>query len=911
MDAMLADPSLMTSPVRLETPLGSDLTFHSMEGSEGLSRPFVYEVDVLSRRPDLEPSDLLGHSVTVHLDVGDDEGRTRVWNGRVTRLEYHGASDDGLSRYRLTMRPWLWLLTRAADCRVFQNISVPQIVAQVFKDRGFTDFDWVLFERYETLEHVIQYRETDLEFISRLLARVGIYYFFRHEDGRHTLILADSTSAHDSTPGCERLPFAPEDVHRDATMAYVRTWKAHGQVEPSGYSHASFDFTKPRARLQAGTRTTDQTPSGRLEVYDYHGGFTGFREGETGARLRLEQARRDVHTRAGESNARGLAAGAFFDLTGHPRDDQNRQYLVTSASYRLRGSDVSSGGTDGDLFACSFHAIHADLTFRPPPPDPKSVMRGPQTATVVGPEGHEIWTDRYGRVKVQFHWDREGGFDEKSSCFVRVSQAWAGTGFGAQFIPRVGQEVIVDFLEGDPDRPIITGSVYNASNMPPFDLPRNATQSGFRTRSTKGGNATNGNEIRFDDKRGGEEVFIQAERDRNALVKNDDTVSVFRDRSAAVGRNERVTVGGARAITVAGDDSLGVGGSLTANIAGDRRSAVQGCSLDEVTGTATTAILGSATVTVGAGADLSVAGAQATRIGGQHSLSIQGSRVSTIGGDDVASVGRRHSLTVGTGGQNDAVSDTFVWGSYRVGTKRTMVLESEEAVVLRCGSTELRLTPQSLELLGQAIQAIASKEVQLTGKGPSIHIADDVQVTAKQITLLSSGARLALSDTAKLTGSKVQLGNGSGGSTSSSSKTITTQPFALTMLGPDHKPLANRRYQLEVDGRTFEGTTDGSGALTAHVTGKPLSGRCTVWTGEFPEGSRVTYHLEFSALESASSPMGAQQRLINLGYLGGSPNPIWTHAAVDALLLFQRARKLATTGRLDGPTIATLSELHP
>ena len=596
-----------SGPATIDTPLGSDVKFHSMGGIEGLSRSFVYEVDVVSDRSDISASELLGESVTVHLSVGDDDGDVRHWNGRVTGVEYIDTSDDGDSRYRLTVRPWLWQLTRSADCRIFQQMSIPEIVTQVFQDRGFTDYERSLFGDYEQREYVVQYRETDFQFVSRLLERAGIYYFFRHEDGKHTLVLADSPQAHTTSGGCEQVGYAPDDEHRDATTQYMRRWKSEGSLETGVYAQSDYDFTKPQVRLFAQSTSADAA-SGSLQVYDYPGGFDNFADGDASARVRLEQSRRDAQRWSGESNARAMTVGSTFTLSDHPREDQNRSYLVTWARYRIKGQDGRSTGDDDEPYTCTLVAIARDVTFRPPLTTPRPTARGPQTAMVVGPTGQEIWTDQYGRVKVQFPWDRVGQNDENSSCWVRVTQAWAGGSFGGQFIPRIGHEVIVDFLEGDPDRPIVTGCVYNASTMPPYDLPGNQTQSGVRSRSTPGGTMVNGNELRFEDAMGAEDLYIQAERTQTTLVKSDQSITIGGNRSLSVTGNDTTNVLAGRMATIALDDATNVLGVSTLTVAGIRNVQIAGVRGVAVTGDGTHTLGGSLTTTVAGNESVQIAG---------------------------------------------------------------------------------------------------------------------------------------------------------------------------------------------------------------------------------------------------------------------------------------------------------------
>jgi type VI secretion system secreted protein VgrG len=775
----------------IDTPLGDAVKFHSMGGIEGLSRPFVYEIDVVSDRTDITSSELLGQSVTVHLAAGDD-GDVRHWNGQVTGLQYLDTSDDGDSRYRLTMRAWVWQLTQSGDCRIFQQMSVPEIVTQVFQDRGFTDYERVLFEQYTQRDYVVQYRESDLQFVSRLLEREGIYYFFRHEDGKHTLVLADSPQAHRTTPGCEHVPFAPKDEHRDATRQYISKWKSEALLETGTYALSDYDFTKPKVQLFAQSSAADEAAS-RLEVYDYPGGFDNFASADGYARLRLDQSRRDAQRWSGDSNARGMTVGSTFELTDHPRDDQNRSYLVTWARYRVKGQDRRSTVDEEDPFTCTLLALDAGTTFRPPLTTSKPLVRGPQTATVVGPSGQEIWTDQYGRVKVQFPWDRLGKGDENSSCWVRVTQAWAGGTFGSQFIPRIGHEVIVDFLEGDPDRPIITGCVYNGSNDLPFSLPNNQTQSGIRTRSSPQGTMSNGNEIRFEDRMGAEELYVQAEKDLNIVVKHDETASVLHDRTVTVAVDDQLIVGGSRTQTVALNESISIGVAQTVAVGAAQAVAV---GADQ-------------TVTVGADRTLTVGANETVVVGGSRKITVADDLSQTVSGDvDATTTGttdqtfaadytERHlghrTVIVGSGdARRTAV--VHVEGAGRAYASKSLEVEVLESITLICGQSQMAITPSGITLSSPNI-SLVGKELDFVAAALKATLSDQLTMTAKTATMQTAGALVALdSSSATVKGSQVKLGSGSG-----SSSDATAEPVKVTtvqMNDAQGKPRANVRVLL-------------------------------------------------------------------------------------------------------------------
>lgn len=453
--------------------------------------------------------------------------------------------------YRLRLRPWLWLLSRHTDCRIFQDLSVPDIVKIVFRGRGFDAVEQRLSQGYSVRRYTVQYRETDLNFVQRLLEDEGIYYFFRHERGNHTLVLCDSLSGQEKTPFHEVVPHLPPDRHRGALLDYLEHWEGVWDVESGAVAMRDYDFEDPGADLEVTKASLEGHPHDDFEVFDYPGSYTERQLGETYAAMRLEEARATAQRCQAHGSARGLLVGSNFTLSEHPDPAQNREYWVLSQEATLRGHALESGGITGDHFRNSIVAIPSDRQYRPPRVTRKPRIYGAQTAKVVGAAGKEISTDEYGRVKLQFHWDRRSKGNLDSSCWVRVSQAWAGGKFGAMHIPRIGQEVIVEFLEGDPDRPIVTGRVYNRDQMPPYALDSSQTQSGIKSRSTPGGEEANFNELRFEDKKGEEELFMHAEKNKTVKVKN--------NRSASVGADDAVSVGGNRTETVDHDRTVTVG----------------------------------------------------------------------------------------------------------------------------------------------------------------------------------------------------------------------------------------------------------------------------------------------------------------------------------------------------------------
>ena len=557
--------------LRVTTPLGQDVVvLRRMTGTERLGGLFEFQLDLLSEDPEINLDDLLGQSVTVALDLED--GATRYFNGMVAACA-QVEDDSGFACYRAILRPWLWFLSRRADCKVFQEMTVLEIIEQVFRDAGFTDFRGSLSGSYRTWDYLAQYRETDFNFVSRLMELEGLYYYFEHADGNHTLVVADDYASHAVFSGYEEVPYFPPQANAQRERDHLSQWALSRQVQTTDYKINEYNFTTPQADLLVAQTVERSHAQSGCEVYDYPGQYPVADEGTPYVQARIQELQAQYEVAEGRGNARGLAPGSLFSLTDYPRDDQNREYLIVSARYELNSDEFGSGSsaTAGELCSCSITAIDSQTPYRSPRTTPKPVVQGPQTAVVVGPSGEEIYTDEYGRVKVQFHWDRVGQSDENSSCWIRVGQMWAGKTWGGIQIPRIGHEVIVEFLEGDPDRPIITGSVYNADNMPPYTLPDNMTQSGMKSRSTKEGDGTTFNELRFEDKKDEEQVYFHAEKDFERVVENNDTLKVGLDKkdpgdqTIEIQNNQTLTIGNSES-----DD-----GSQTTTIYKDRTTTLE------------------------------------------------------------------------------------------------------------------------------------------------------------------------------------------------------------------------------------------------------------------------------------------------------------------------------------------------
>ncbi len=530
----------------LKSGAGDKLRFVSMSAQEEVSRLFEYQIIAVSDDGNLLADDLLGKPVAVSLALGD--GTTRWFNGIAASFGIEGGEGRNIS-YRITARPWLWLLTRSADLRIFQDKSVPDIIKAVFAEYSGSVVD-KLTGSHQPRTYCVQYRETDFNFVCRLMEEEGIFFWFAHTEDKHDLVLADDPGAHTAATGFDKMIFR---VHQAALAEQpaIHTWQMRHEIQTGKLVLRDYNFEKPSTDLKTDTVTQPrQHGEAAHEVYDYPGLYADKAGGGDIAKLRLEEASSRFGRFTGQGNTPGLVAGAKFTLADHPRADQNALYLVLATQIDMRQAayETSTGADSG--FLCRFTLQRFDEPFRPGRITRKPSVAGPQTAVVVGAgDAGDIAPDKYGRVKVQFHWDRVGKKDANSSCWVRVASPWAGNGFGMIALPRIGHEVVVDFLEGDPDQPLITGRVHNAENMPPYELPAHASVSTVKSRSVKG--AVDGfNELRFEDKKDGEYVWMQAQKDRFEVVEETLKSQIGKDEHRTVKKDRKELIEGEYHLTV-------------------------------------------------------------------------------------------------------------------------------------------------------------------------------------------------------------------------------------------------------------------------------------------------------------------------------------------------------------------------
>lgn len=619
--------------LKIHSPLGKDLLLHAFKGKEKLGRLYHYELDLRSTNPNIQFEDIVGQRVTVDYELGE---ANRYFDGFVTSFQF--TEEDGqFASYKATVKPWLWFLTQTADCRIFQNQKVPEIIKSVFRGHGMSNFKDSLRNSYRKWDYCVQYRETDFDFVSRLMEREGIYYYFEHSKGKHVLVLADSLAAHDVYPGYETVPYYSSAIpSRLRERDHLQKWTVTQAIKPGKLALTDYDFQKPEVDLKSKVSQDrpHASPLHDSEIFDYPGGFDDFDQGDIYADIRLQEIQARHETVKASGNARGMNVGSLFTLGNYPREDQNKQYLIVSVRHAIKSDEFETTEEKKELegYRCALRVLDCRQPFRSERITSKPVVKGPQSAVVVGPDDEEIYCDEYGRVKVQFHWDRYGENDQNSSCWIRVSQAWAGKGWGSIHTPRIGQEVLVSFLEGDPDRPVITGRVYNAKRMPPYELEANKTQSGFKSRSSSGGNADSFNEIRMEDKHGSEELYIQAQKNETILVRN--------DKSETVGHNESVSIGFNRTESVGNDESLGIANSRNVSVGANQDFRI-GASESKAVGA-------NQTLSVGGDSSVIISGTHSEIIGGLHGVNVGDSAQLTIASSYDISAGQTINITAGT-----------------------------------------------------------------------------------------------------------------------------------------------------------------------------------------------------------------------------------------------------------------------
>lgn len=752
--------------VDAETPLGSAIWFRQMTGTESLSELFEFDVTFHSITQGLSAKAMLGQSVTLKIETEDGKG-VRHFNGICTRFSSAGKEDEHLI-YTAKLRPWLWIASRRSDCKIFQFKTVPEIIDDILaRYPGPTKKR--LTRTYRQWDYCVQYQETDLNFVMRLMEHEGIYFYFEHSGGQHTLVLCDDMSAHSALPQKSSIKYIGIDAAAVADEEHFNSWTVREEVDSGEYFSDDYDFEHPKADLKIKrTKPMGHSHDG-YQKYVWPGGYVKHADGDSYADVRIDTLPAEHERAQGHTTVRTMAPGYTFSLERCPRKDQNREYLAVAATYFFRDNTRRSGGraegdSDWSIMVTSQPTSHP---YRPQHLTPKPRTHGPQTAVVVGPKGEEIYTDQYSRVKVHFHWDRYDNKDENSSCWIRVATPWAGEKWGMIHIPRIGQEVVVDFIGGDPDYPLITGSVYNADQMPPYGLPDNKTASGLKSRSTKGASATDFNEIRMEDLKGKEQLYVHAQRNLDTVVELDESRVVGHDRSTRIGHDDDRFVKNDDRHVIEGNQSVQIQKDQTVKIKGNQSVTVDKDQSNIVHQNRTQSIDGDHREEVG--------GNHNESIGGDHSLTINGSQNNLIMSDQsYLVVGNRNTTVVGgetftTPGSTSIMSATGY--SVTTGaeyaetatTRKAMVYGTDEETIAMSQTSTVGMArsgtvggndsltvgaAQSIQVGGTQTVAVGGAQSTTVGAAMSLNAGAVVSVTAGGAVTITAGGVLTLNASA-------------------------------------------------------------------------------------------------------------------------------------------------------------------
>ncbi|WP_437631285.1 type VI secretion system tip protein TssI/VgrG [Sorangium sp. So ce854] len=857
-----------------------DLTVLAFRGRESISRGYRVDIDVAvpSADPAAFESQVLGQPM--HLALQGDDAPLRVFHGICTHVAWSAALDDGRSVYRLRLASRLSLLGKRRTSRIFQDRTVDAIVDLVLDE-------WHIPHRFARIRtspkraYCVQYRETDRDFVTRLLAEEGLFYYFEHDPAADSerMVIGDDASVYPSIPGTARLVHRSTSAGLGALTAgddHVQRFAAERSIRPTAALVRNYDFERPLFHPSSSTRTAQLgggTEGDRYEHYEHHGDYEEVEVARDDAAIRLEQLRRKAFVARGETACRRLVPGHRFVLEGHDVAAYDRGWVVTRVDHEGEAPQVSGASpTYRARFACAPDAVCVR-----PRSAPRRIQQVVETATVVGPPGEEVHTDAFGRIKVQFHWDREGQGDDRSSCWIRHAELWAGRGFGTQFIPRVGMEVVVSFLGGDVDRPIVTGCVANAVNRAPFQLPDAKTRSGVKTRSSPNGGGHN--ELSFEDRKGSELVHLRAERELDVHV----------------GTDQRVGIGSDRSVTVAGRDALDVGDRLT-KVRRDDDLEVEGQRSVRVFGESEEHVLGN----------------RALRVDGIDKTSVLGGSVLTVEGPSILRVTGEYSLDVGTG-DDAGTAQINVSGSLVIGGSRSLRLVTQGSLTLSAGESCLEIDPEGIRITAGKVEIAGTQALSLAGKGPTLTLGEEAEIAATRIRMLSTDAALELDEDAALWGKLVKLNCSRDepppGGEDDEEK---TKPFKVQLTDEDFEPYGGKRYQLVAEGRLFDGETDVDGAIAVEIPETAQLVEITMWPGKYPTGPKKKWTVRVAALPEVTTVEGALRRLKNLGYYEGAikENPPADEGFRAALAWFQKDHELAETRELDAKTASELARVH-
>ena len=716
-----------------DVPFASQLVANFINATENFNQDFEYVVELLSDTSEIPLNDMIGKMATIECMRHD--GSSRFFNGFIFSFKFL-KNDGGYSRYEMILKPWLAFLRHRQDCQVFQEKTLQERSAELFKSCNYTYVVWHVHGKDPVTTFSVQFNETDYNYLQRQWEKAGWMYWYEHYKDGHSLNISDNSQS------CGPIKSINNELiwrgnSASNTGVGIISFSEHSQMGFNAYTASSFDFKAPDQLQSEFTSPNTMASLMKLESYIYSGAY-GFKDADEGTqelKLRSQADHASNQEKYLISNDVYGEIGHWFKLARFNNiGESNNEYLITGIKHRAGNNYLFETDKETAQYQAELTCLSRDIPWTPKynlNSEPTHIY-GLQTAKVVGPSGEEIYTDKYGRVKVQFHWDRLGKQNEDSSAWVRVASAWAGSNFGMVSIPRIGQEVIIQFLEGNPDRPIITGSVYNEDNLPPWDLPGNATQSGILSRSSVGASPDNANAIRFEDKRGAEEVWIQAEKDQRINVKNNESHSVGSDRSKTIGNNETVNVGVDRTETVGSNESITIGADRTKNVGSNETITIGANRTKTVTGDETATIQQNRTKSVVANENASIGKNQSTSVGKNQSVTVGQSKVESIGiakalnvgAGYAVSVGAGHAVTVG-GAMNTAVGLAQfeqVGLAKNISVGKSFTIDVADKFEVRVGASSFILNSDgTIMISGTSILIEGDGPVQINGKDVDIN----------------------------------------------------------------------------------------------------------------------------------------------------------------------------------------------
>lgn len=720
--------------IAIHTPFGRELSFVELNGSEGLSALYEYRLVLTSKNPNLDATDIIGQTITVTMDT---KGGVRPLNGLVTDFGYLSEDEDEQSYhlYTCVMRPNMWYLTQRYDSRVFVDKDILEITRLILDEFGFP-YEIQCQNSYRKYGHSTQYQETSFTYLNRLFEQEGLYYYFAHTEGTHTLIIVDDNSAHPPIQGQASIPYHSAVTPGTPDKNYIDQWQQTDRLATKSVNVNDHNYQTANRKLSY-KGETHGLGGINTEHYDFYTSFSSKEDAPHYQQVRSQDYNAQSKRISAAGNVLTIAPGHTFALTRHPHNAANTEHLIVYAEYELREAGYASG-TEQSHYRISFSAIPMTYQYRAPRVTPKPQIIGTQGATVTGPAGEEVHTNDYGDIKVQFHWDRYGPKNQMSSDWIRVAQGSAGGSFGSINTPRIGEEVLIDFINGDSDRPIVIGRLYNSANPPPWGYPQAAKQSGIKSKSFNSP-LENYNELMFNDDAGFELVNLQAQRDLNALVKNDERRHVNRDRTTTIDKDETVTVHGQRTETVDLDETITIHQNRTETVDQNETITIKGNRTETVTGTETISITGNRTETLSANETINITGNRTESVTGNETVSVTGNQNISVTQNKSESVSQNRTISVSQN-QSDTISLDH---THSVGKNLNQDIGQNHAInigqnlsISVGASCQINVADQLVISVGAASLVLdSSGAIKLIGSVIDIDASTNVHTTAPDVNI--------------------------------------------------------------------------------------------------------------------------------------------------------------------------------